>query len=138
VVVAGLFGLASRSSQHQVQEDQQHSRVITAVLTARDATMLSARVTTGGTATIVMSAREHALVFAAARLRPLPPSRCYELWLMGPRGDQPAAMLPAPQHGMTGPVPASGVKADDRLGLTVEPAGGSSRPTSPVILLLTL
>ena len=85
-----------------------------------------------------MSGREHALVFAAAGLRALPASRCYELWLMGPAGDEPAAMLPAPRQGMTGPVLASGLIAGDRLGLTVEPAGGSPRPTSPVILQLAL
>jgi len=57
---------------------------------------------------------------------------------MGPGGDKPAAMLPEPQHDMTGPVLASGLKAGDHLGLTIEPAGGSPHPTSAVILLLTL
>jgi anti-sigma-K factor RskA len=85
-----------------------------------------------------MSGREHALVFAAAGLRALPASCRYELWLMGPAGDEPAALLPAPRQGMAGPVLASGFNAGDRLGLTVEPAGGSPRPTSPVILQLAL
>jgi anti-sigma-K factor RskA len=138
VVLAGFLGLAARSVQHQLQQDQSRSHAIAAVLTARDAHMLSARVATGGTATVVMSGREHALVFAAAGLRALPSSRCYELWLMGPAGDKPAAMLPAPRQGMTGPVLASGLKAGDRLGLTVEPAGGSGHPSSPVILQLAL
>jgi anti-sigma-K factor RskA len=47
-------------------------------------------------------------------------------------------MLPSPRQGMTGPVLASGLRAGDRLGLTVEPVGGSGRPTSPVILQLAL
>ena len=85
-----------------------------------------------------MSAHEHALVFAAAGLRPLPPSRCYELWLMGPAGDQPAGMLPEPQHGMTGPVLASDLKPGERLGLTIEPTGGTPHPTTAAILLLPL
>jgi anti-sigma-K factor RskA len=138
VTLAGILGLTARDAQHQLQQDQQHARIIAAVLTARDATMISAHVRTGGTATIVMSAREHALVFAAAGLRPLPPSRCYELWLMGPGGDQPAGMLPEPQHGMTGPVLASGLKPGERLGLTIEPAGGTPHPTTTAILLLPL
>jgi anti-sigma factor RsiW len=138
VVLAGFLGLAARSAQHQLQQDRARSHEIAAVLTARDATKISARVTTGGTATVVMSGREHALVFAAAGLRALPSSRSYELWLMGPAGDKPAGMLPAPRQGMTGPVLASGLKAGDHLGLTVEPASGSSRPTSPVILQLAL
>jgi anti-sigma-K factor RskA len=138
VILAGIVGLTARDAQHQLAEDQQHARVIAAVLTARDATMISAHVSTGGTATVVMSARERALVFAAAGLRPLPPSRCYELWLMGPAGDQPAGMLPEPQHGMTGPVLASDLKPGERLGLTIEPTGGTPHPTTAAILMLPL
>ena len=84
------------------------------------------------------SPREHALVFAAAGLRTLPRSRRYELWLMAQGDDHPAAMLPNPRQGMTGPVLASGLKPGDRLGLTIEPVGGSPHPTSPVILQLAL
>jgi len=138
VIFAAALGLAVRSALHQAQQDQARGQQITAVLTARDATMITARVTTGGTATVVMSGGEHALIFAAAGLRTLPPSRCYELWLMAQGGDHPAAMLPGPRQGMTGPVLATGLKPGENLGLTIEPAGGSSHPTSPVILQLAL
>ena len=138
VILAVVLGLAARGAQHQLRQDQLHSHAIAAVLTARDAQMISARVSTGGTATIVMSGREHALVFAARGLRALPPSRRYELWLMGPGGDKPAGMLPGPRNGMTGPVLASGLRPGDRLGLTIEPAGGSAHPTAPVIALVAL
>jgi anti-sigma-K factor RskA len=137
MIFAGILGLATRAAQHQA-EDQRDSHAVAAILTARDATMLSGRVTGGGTATVVMSARERALVFAAAGLRALPRSQCYQLWLMGPGGDTTAGMLPAPRQGMSGPVLASGLKKGDRLGLTVEPAGGSPRPTSAMILVLAL
>ena len=138
VILAAALGLASRSAQHQLQQDQLHSDAIAVVLTARDAHMISAQVSTGGTATIVMSSREHALLFAATGLRILPSSRCYELWLMGPGGDKPAGMLPGPGNGMAGPVLATGLLPGDRLGLTIEPAGGSAHPTAPVIALVAL
>jgi anti-sigma factor RsiW len=138
MILAVVLGLAARGAQHQVRQDQLRSHAIAAVLTARDAHMISARVSTGGTATIVMSGREHALVFAARGLRILPPSRRYELWLMGPGGDKPAGMLPGPRNGMTGPVLASGLQPGDRLGLTIEPAGGSAHPTAPVVALVAL
>jgi hypothetical protein len=35
-------------------------------------------------------------------------------------------------------VVASGLRSGDRLGLTVEPATGARRPTTPMILELTL
>jgi anti-sigma-K factor RskA len=138
VALAAMLALAGRSAQDQLRQDQRHSRAIAVVLTARDAAIMKARVNTGGTATIVMSGREHALVFAAKGLPALPPTRCYELWLMGPGGDKPAGMLPGPRHGMTGPVLASGLRTGDRLGLTIEPAGGSPRPTTATILFLAL
>jgi anti-sigma-K factor RskA len=88
----------------------------------------------GGSATIVMSHTRHALVFTAADLRALPASRGYELWLIGPSGDRAVGMLPPARHGMTGPVVASGLRGGDRLALTAEPAGGTSRPTAPMML----
>jgi anti-sigma factor RsiW len=138
MILAVFLGLAARGAQHQLRQDQLSGHAIAAVLAARDAHMISTQVSTGGTATIVMSSREHALVFAANGLRVLPASRCYELWLMGPGGDKPAGMLPGLRDGMTGPVLASGLQSGDRLGLTIEPAGGSSHPTAPVIALIAL
>jgi anti-sigma-K factor RskA len=138
MALAAILALAVRSAQDQLQQDQQHSQAIAVVLSARDAAIMRAHVSTGGTATIVMSGREHALVFVAKGLRALPPTRCYELWLMGPGGDKPAGMLPSPRHGMTGPVLASGLRTGDRLGLTIEPVGGSPHPTNSTILLLAL
>jgi len=112
---------------------------IAAVLTAPDATMISAPVRTGGAATVVMSDRERTLVFAAAGLRALPASRCYELWLVSRGRDRPAGLLPMPAHdGMTGPVIAAGLEAGDRLGLSVEPGHGTRRPTSQMIMIVTL
>src|SRR5439155_10568432 len=54
---AVLLGVAAGTAAHRVDEQQLRGHAITAVLTAPDATMLSGRVTTGGTATIVMSRR---------------------------------------------------------------------------------
>jgi anti-sigma factor RsiW len=111
---------------------------IAAVLTAPDAKMLDVRLRTAGRATVIMSEREDALVFTAAGLPGLPRASCYELWLIGPRRDRPAGMLPRPLHGTTGPVVAAGLRHGDHLGLTVEPSGGTSRPTSALLLLIPL
>ena len=114
------------------------SQEIATVLTAPDAVKLTAPVRTGGTATIVMSHRDGMLVFAAAGLRQLPAAQHYELWLIGSGQDRPAGRLPTPSHGMTGPVVAAGLRSGDRLGLTVESATVTRRPTTPMILELTL
>jgi anti-sigma-K factor RskA len=39
---------------------------------------------------------------------------------------------------MTGPVLTSGLNSGERLGLTIEPAGGSAHPTTHTILQIAL
>ncbi len=134
LAVAVVFGVANGSMRDQLSAAQASSQQVAAVLTARDATMMTGAVTGGGTATIVMSHAMHALVFTAAGLHALPASRGYELWLIGPAGDRPVTMLIPGRHDMTGPVIASGLRAGDRLALTAEPAGGATRPTAPMML----
>lgn len=139
VVVLGaavVFGVTNGTMRHQLSQAQDSSQQIAEVLTARDATMMTGPVRDGGTATIVMSHSRHALVFTAADLRALPPSRGYELWLIGPAGTRPAGMLPPGT--MTGPVVAAGLRPGDRLALTAEPSGGSSHPTAPMMLDILL
>jgi hypothetical protein len=136
--VALAFGGVAIDTQHDLSQEQAHTRAIAAVLNAPDATIMTARAVTGGKATVVMSHRDHALVFTAARLPALPSSRRYELWLMGARGAQPEGMLPTAHQGMTAPVVVNGLAAGDKIGLTVEPAGGAKHPTSQPILLLAL
>ena len=135
MLVALIVGGLSLSAQHKLHEQQAQ---IAAVLNAPDATMMTARSTAGGTATVVMSHRDRALVLTTARLPALPTGMRYQVWLMGRDRMRPAGMLPMPHQGMTAPVVVSGVSAGDRVGLTMEPAGGSVRPTSRPIVVLTL
>lgn len=138
VAAAVVFGVSNGSTQDQLSQVQASSQQVAAVLTARDATMMTGAVTGGGTATIVMSHARHALVFTAAHLRALPASRGYELWLIGPAGERPAGMLPPARHDMTGPVIASGLRPGDHLALTAGPPAGSPRPAGPMMLDVNL
>jgi anti-sigma-K factor RskA len=135
---AVVFGVSNGTMRQQLNQAQASSQQVAAVLTARDATMMTRTVTGGGTVTIVMSHSMHALVFTAAALHALPASRAYELWLIGSAGDRLVGMLPQASDHMVGPVIASGLRSGDHLALTVEPAGGTSRPTSPMMLDLAL
>jgi anti-sigma-K factor RskA len=138
LAIAVVFGVTNGSMQQRLNQAQASTQQIAVVLTAPDAHMMTRTVAGGGTATIVMSHARYALVFTAKGLRLLPASRGYELWLIGPAGTIPVRMLPASSNGMTGPVIASGVRAGDHLILTDEPAGGSARPTTPMMLDIAL
>ncbi len=139
IAVAVVAGFSASGMEHRLNQAQQHDHAMAAVLSAPDATMLTGPVNTGGTATVVMSHRERALVFTAAALRVLPSAKRYEVWLMGPAGDRPAGMVTAsPRGGMAGPMVISGLRAGDSVSLTVEPASGSSQPTTPPVLMISL
>jgi anti-sigma-K factor RskA len=135
-IVAGISAYAMHSRLNQAQG---HDHAVALVLGAPDAKMMSAPVTTGGTATVVMSHRQRALVFTAADLRMLPSSESYELWLMGPAGNKPAGMINMSGSGkMAGPMVVSGLSSGDRVGMTVEPAGGAPHPTTPLVVVIVL
>ncbi len=132
------FGVSNGSMQQQLDDDVASSQQVAAVLTARDATMMTGQVLGGGTVSVVLSRSKDALVFTAKGLRPLPASRDYELWLVGPSGFRPVEVLPQASDDMISPVIASGLRHGDHLVLTVEPAGGSPHPDKPTMLNLIL
>jgi anti-sigma-K factor RskA len=138
VAIAVVFGVANSDTSQRLDQAQQREQAIAAVLTARDAQMMAGPVIGGGMATVVMSHKEQALVFTARGLPVLPASAGYELWLAGPAGDRPLGMLPAPAHGMIGPVIAEDVRQGDHLMLSVEPAAGTARPTTRMMLNIAL
>ena len=142
VAAAVVFGVSNGSMHDQLSRAQASSQQVAAVLTARDATMMTRQVKGGGTVTIVMSHAQRELVFTAADLHALPDARGYELWLIGPAGDRAVIMLPPVSHGMTGPVIAAGLRPGDHLALTAEPSGGAAgstgRPTGPMMLDVVL
>jgi anti-sigma-K factor RskA len=136
LMALGVGGLMLHT-QHRLTQEQARNAGIAAVLSAPDATMMTMHAD-GGRATLVMSHKERALVLTTARLPGLPTSERYEVWLMGPRGARPAGMLPQPHRGMTPPLVVAGLAAGDRVGVTVEPSGGSRHPTTEPVLMVVL
>jgi len=137
-VLVGAAAVGLAAADHHLSSVRQGDHAIAVVLNAPDAVLLTARVTAGGKATVVMSRRDRALVFTTDGLPPLRADHCYQLWLMGPAGDRPAGVLPAPDHGMTSPVIATGLAAGDWVALTVEPVGRSPGSATAPILMLNL
>ena len=90
--------------------------------------------TEGGTVTIVVSGQQHGAVVSTRGMTALPAGRVYQLWVIDASGARPAGLLPA--AGQNGPVLASGVLPGDRIGITVEPSGGTSRPTTTPIVVI--
>lgn len=137
LAAAVVFLLVTRAgTQHQLQQAQASNRAVAAVLAAPDARVESAAATVGGTVTAVVSVRQREAVVSTAGVPALPGSKVYQLWVMGSSGARSAGLLPASHAGTTAPVLADGVRPGDRLGITVEPAGGTRQPTTPAVAVL--
>jgi anti-sigma-K factor RskA len=133
VAGAGGFGIAQWSDQWSDQRgDQPRGSAVTAVVSAPDATVASARLEGGGTLTAIVSERLGQAVVLTERLPEPPAGRTYQLWLVGGDDRPRAAGLLAPRQstdGDTRPIVVRQVRPGDRIAITHEPAGGSERPT---------
>lgn len=136
VVAAAGIGIGTHVADMAARQSQLRAHTVAAVLSAPDAVMRTAPLDSGGMAIVVTSRHQHMAVFIAHGLHALPRARRYELWLMGPRGERPAGMLTFGRKDMAGPALIKGVSAGDMVGLTVEPASGSLRPTSATLVLI--
>ncbi|MGH3208526.1 MAG: anti-sigma factor [Trebonia sp.] len=145
-LTAGILALAAAvvfllvtqlSTNRQLQQARQDNSAIAAVLSAPDARIESMPATAGGTVTAVMSLRQAEAVVTTSALPALPGTRVYQLWVMTSSGAaKSAGLLTVTGAGSTTPVLADGVLPGDRLGITIEPAGGTAQPTTtPVVVM---
>jgi anti-sigma-K factor RskA len=121
----------------QVTAPPRPPAAISSVLGARDAQTETMRTADGGTVTVTVSWDQREAVVTTAGLSSLPSARVYQLWVMSPAGTSP---VQARSAGLlrSGPVLASAIRPGDRIGITVEPAGGTAQPTTTPIVTMTL
>jgi anti-sigma-K factor RskA len=138
VAAAVALGVVQSTTQRQLDQAQAENRSVAAVLSAPDARLAVRRTLAGGVATVVASPSRHALVISTSGLPALRGGKVYELWFVSGPTARRAGLLPAPAAGRTAPLLASGLAAGDAVALTVEPAGGTSHPTTTPILIMPL
>jgi anti-sigma-K factor RskA len=140
VAVAAVvaLGVVQSSTRQQLSQAQAENRSVAAVLAAPDARLAVRRTTDGGLATVVASQSRHALIISTAGLPALSGGQVYELWFVAGQTARRAGLLPAPTDGRTAPLLASGLVPGDAVALTVEPAGGTSHPTTTPIVSVPL
>lgn len=136
LVVAVVLGVALAVTQQRLDHTSGQNQAIASVLAAGDARILTGATSNGGRATVVVSPGRRQMVVTASGLPPLPASKVYQLWLIGPPRTRSAGLLPA--GAQPGPVLAAGLAAGDKFGMTVEPVGGSAQPTTTPIVVIPL
>jgi anti-sigma factor RsiW len=128
VAAAVALGITQLSAQHQL--DQARATAIARVVTAPDAHVETARTSAGGSVTVVASVALREAVVSTSGMASLPSSRVYQVWVMSPSGARSAGLM----HGSS--LLASAVRPGDRIGITVEPADGTARPTTTPVAVL--
>lgn len=128
-VVLGVQLTSANRQLDQAAQAQQQLDTALSVLSAPDAKVTTATATArGGTVTAVVSPSRGKIALLARGMPPLPDDRSYQLWLMGPSDPLSAGVLSSGSD----PAPLVGDLAAGRtkIGITIEPRGGSRRPTS--------
>ncbi len=132
VAVAVGLGITQVATQHQLDSVKASNAAITKVLDAPDARIETAHATAGGAVTVVASALQQEAVVTTKGMPSLSASRIYQVWVMSSSGARSVGLVSATDQ--TGQLLASGVRSGDRIGITVEPAGGTSHPTTAPIV----
>jgi len=136
VAAAIALGVTQAVTRHRLESARASGAVVTRVVAAPDARIETTRTSVGGTVTVVVSARQRAAVVIAAGMASLASGRVYQVWVMSPSGARSAGLLSVTS--LTGPLLASGVLPADRIGITVEPSGGTSSPTTAPVVVMPL
>ena len=129
VAAAVALGITQVSTQHRLESTQASNAAISRVVTAPDARIETTRTSTGGSVTVVASAALREAVVTGTGTPPA--GRVYQVWVMSPSGARSAGLMAGPST-----VLASAVVPGDRIGITVEPPGGTSKPTTTPVAVL--
>ncbi|WP_141578918.1 anti-sigma factor [Actinomadura sp. WMMA1423] len=132
LVLAGV-GAAWRL-QRSADREQSLNRQVAAVMGAPDAHTSTVRTPDAATVTVVSSRSLGKAVVTTSRLRRLPPARTYQMWWLGSAAPRSAGTMNPSEPER--PAVFSGLGDARRIGVTIEPAGGSARPSGAPILTL--
>ncbi|MBR8740930.1 anti-sigma factor [Nocardiopsis sp. MG754419] len=135
VIIA--LGAVVLDQRDQVDELRSNEQQIAAVLAAPDAVTTSAEPMEGVSVTVVHSESLGDLVFSAHGLEDLH-DEDYQLWLTRPDGSvYSAGVLAVDEGGLVLPVLATPKDEEtDGVAVTIEPEGGSERPTSDPVMAM--
>jgi anti-sigma-K factor RskA len=133
LIVGGgvVAGNISNSTHQQAQANQ-----LAAINAADDSQRIAATVTGGGTATLVWSLHLKSSALIVDGLGVLPTDKVYELWYIASRGARAAGTFTVDASGSTWRVLEGSMAVGDTVGVTIEPRGGSTSPTTQPLVAI--
>jgi anti-sigma-K factor RskA len=130
VLSLGLGGLAY-SWRSDAERARQAATGMQEVLSDPDREVVDADFSDGGRATIVVAGDR--MILIGDDVEAPPAGQGFQLWLIGPEGPRPSAMLEPTGEGDYW-VAADGVRPGDEFGVTIEQAGGAQTPSDTLVL----
>lgn len=138
ILAVASLAVMTVDAERRADRTQALTNAVASVVSAPDARMVAGATGPRGSGRVVVSRLRDKAVFVAAGMTPAPAAKTYQAWLIGPSGTHSAGLLDVGNTGSTGPLVAAGLGSATTLGLTIEPAGGSTQPSTPPLLLLPL
>jgi anti-sigma-K factor RskA len=117
--------------RQQAASGQADQNRLNAILAVGDARIRTSSVGPAGRMTVVVSPSLGDGVVLMSNLPPLPAGRTYQAWLIAGREATSVGVMP--EGAQSGSATLAQIGSADTVGVTVEPAGGSKRPTSDPI-----
>lgn len=130
VAVAGIGGFLYE--RDRAESLQAQSVAVSEVMRADDATFRTNDADSGGSVRVVMSPAEDAAVVMGADLEPLDDEHDYQVWAMHDGVPRSVGVLSRDAS----MVYVEKMKGADAFAITVEPAGGSEKPTTEPVAAL--
>jgi anti-sigma-K factor RskA len=138
LAVAASGGIAFEQYRDNAATQQANDR-IAAVLAEPDARTVHGTVAGGGQAAVVTSSRRDAAVVVLRGLRELPSDQTWQMWLIDrSQTAHSVGLASGTASGALTQVITGGVTGKVAFGLTIEPAGGSTKPTLPAAAIIPL
>ncbi|MGO4582490.1 anti-sigma factor [Arthrobacter sp. 2RAF6] len=103
------------------------------VLQAGDVRQATVNVNGGGTATVSISSLKNAVVVRMNGVPAPPAGKVYQMWLIPKDGSDPVSQGLMDAQALSHPAVVSGISSAAAIGITVEPVGGSKKPTLPTV-----
>ncbi|GLY48957.1 anti-sigma factor [Lentzea sp. NBRC 102530] len=133
VVVVTVQNVETSDERRLAQLSSEYSR-FSDLLSTPDAKLISGTAPNGATGTAVVSASRDEALFLAKNLPQPADGKTYQLWLIGADGERSAGLV-VPG---SGPSVVTGLAGTERVALTVEPAGGSEKPTTVPVMSMSI
>jgi anti-sigma factor RsiW len=146
LAAAGTFGVAALHARQQLSTTQgelaqasDNYQPLAQVLGAPDLRSTSATGTAGGNATAVVSKKLNEAVVMAFNMPKPPAGQGFQAWAIGAGHDpRSLGMVTQGTGNASKPVVVKGLSGAQQIGVTVEPASGSVRPSSDLVMLFDL